>query len=957
MSNSPPFTDAALVWLPATAPARNQFVRFHLAFDLADGDRVEPLRLLADSRYRLWVNGEFVSAGPARFVPTEPEFDTLHLGPWLQRGTNVLALEVHHRGEATFQAVRRPGALWVNGRIVRADGGVDDLSTPGGWRASAAPGHDPHAPRFSFALSAVERRDARLDDGAWRIAAALEPPQWTSVAPIDPSPWGPLAPRSIARPSFALLAPESRLLCSPLRTDERVWSAGGYGAPGGGQHLALAGYIFSPDFRTVHAGVFGESYALNGQPVMLHPKHPTITGMLERKNPHNGDPERGSRRCAVLPLRPGWNLLCGVVRFLGNHWAAQLALPADLELRLAPAPDAAAGLALSFDPGIAAAFLRGWPSAAGELPALDGSIWHRVSDEATAATIPALRSAWDLPALAAQRSNEVAAFSLPLNARGEGVVVFDFGRSYVGHVLLELTASAGTVVDLAFDERVTRLGTVPLYRAHPDNHMADRYICRAGRQCYDGFHARGGRYVQLIVRGATGPVQVHRLVMRDRQGPLNDVGQFASSDPQFDDLWQLCRRTVRESLDESWVDGWREHGVYLGDSVVQFSASALLDFDTSAAHLRRTLRLFRGTQRPDGQMQPCAPAEFATWHPDYTLLWGVLLHDYWRATGDLATVRAQMEPLERIHHSSFWETGPTGLWTLTPPDGGPGGTPFIDWGVEQAARWGEANLAMNALRAWFLRCYANMAAALGDEARAAALDLERQAVIDAMQRHLWDDETGCFAASLEHGERRHRRSPHGNVFALAAGVPTPAQRARLLAYLAEKCRTNADLALRGEEFAGHMELYFCHFALEQLGSAGYAATAEHLVRSMWGLHREHDARACWEALCRGPIWGVGSVCHSWSVAPMIYFARHVLGVQWDFVAQPGVVHVRPLPGSLAAARGTVSLPGGGHIAVSWQRQPDGDLAVRTELDGDYVVRVSPRQPEVAAALPEPTSSS
>ncbi len=949
---------ASFVWHPNLPPARNQFVRFRRAFRLAEGDRVEGLSLFADSRFRLWINGHFVHAGPARFAPQEPEYDQPDISPWVKAGVNVMAVEVHHRGELTFQAVRRPGALWVSGQVTRVDGGIERLDTPDGWWTASAPSSDPEAPRFSFAIGAVERVDARRDQEAWRTAGRDGSEAWRPAATIDASPWGELRPRSIPLPSFAPQHPVSRRLCAPMLADEQVWSAGGFVSRTNGRDAVVVAWIHSRVARTVRAGLVNGTYGMNGCAVELGPKHSSITGLLERKNTRNGDPLRGSRRDADLPLRAGWNLFAGVVPSLNPHWALQVALPADVVPHRAPAADSPVGIFGSRDANAVRTFTEHWPARLNDVALSDGAGWFRLDQEAGVREIPSLRMAWDLPSEAVAPADKVAGFDVPLNARGEGMVVFDFGQSYVGHVCLEVTAAAGTVIDTAYDERVNAVGTLPLYRAHPGNHMADRYICRAGRQVYDGFHPRGGRYIQITVRRASGPVRLHHLVIRDRRGPLRVSGDFMSSDEQFVDIWQLCRRTVLESLDESWVDGWREHGVYLGDSVVQFAGSALLDFDGSARHLRRTLRLFALTQKPDGQMQPCAPAEFSTWHPDYTLWWGILLHRYWRSTGDLQTVKGSLATLKRIHASPFWQEGRTGLWTLTPiPPSTPGGTPFIDWGGELAGRWGEANLAMNALRVSFLQCYSEMAAAVGESEPAAALERERTRVVDALRTHVWDPEAGCFAANLEGGQRRHLCSPHGNVLALAAGVPAPAERSRLIAYLVEKCRTNAGLALQGSEYAGHMELFFCHFALEELGEAGCAKAAEHLIRSMWGPHREHDARACWEALARGAPWGVGSVCHSWSVAPMVYFGRHVLGVQWDFVAEPGVVHVRPLPGSLSEACGAVSLPGGGLVRVAWQRTTADQIEVQTEIEGDYIVRVAPRCSHEADSLQPPDSSS
>ncbi|MHB1173083.1 MAG: hypothetical protein ACYCZY_11465, partial [Lacisediminihabitans sp.] len=66
----------------------------------------------ADSRYRLWVNGERVQTGPAPCDPRVLEADPIELGPMLRKGSNSLAVEVLYlgSGEGTY-VLGRPGLL------------------------------------------------------------------------------------------------------------------------------------------------------------------------------------------------------------------------------------------------------------------------------------------------------------------------------------------------------------------------------------------------------------------------------------------------------------------------------------------------------------------------------------------------------------------------------------------------------------------------------------------------------------------------------------------------------------------------------------------------------------------------------------------------------------------------------------------------------------------------------
>ena len=60
---------------------------------LKEQPRRAELLITADSRYRLWVNGQAVARGPARCYPHAQSVDRLDLAPYLQAGPNVLAVQ------------------------------------------------------------------------------------------------------------------------------------------------------------------------------------------------------------------------------------------------------------------------------------------------------------------------------------------------------------------------------------------------------------------------------------------------------------------------------------------------------------------------------------------------------------------------------------------------------------------------------------------------------------------------------------------------------------------------------------------------------------------------------------------------------------------------------------------------------------------------------------------------
>lgn len=86
------------------------------------------LHFSADTRYRLFINGESVAVGPTRGSPWIWYYDTLDIAPYLQEGNNTVRFDVIRyfaavRGAMPFQRTALPG-LTVIGRVETANEAV-----------------------------------------------------------------------------------------------------------------------------------------------------------------------------------------------------------------------------------------------------------------------------------------------------------------------------------------------------------------------------------------------------------------------------------------------------------------------------------------------------------------------------------------------------------------------------------------------------------------------------------------------------------------------------------------------------------------------------------------------------------------------------------------------------------------------------------------------------------------
>lgn len=872
-------------WPPGLPPARNRFAFLRRAFTLRSAPASLPLRVFADTRYRLWVNGEIVGHGPARFVPAYPEADTHELAPWLRAGDNVIGVEVHHIGDASYEAMPSEPVFFAEGGAA----GLVDLASPGEWRGAACAARDPGAPGYSFAQGPVEILDLGALPAGWS-SPGFDDAAWAGLSEVAAPGRERPKPRSVAQPDGRFLRPERIVVAGRLdateevhgfRVDEPVE------AEGAGLALVYATWIFAPSAREEVFGLFWGPHFLNGK--RLAPEACAV---------------RGNRENYRLPLRAGWNLLYGEPRPMSGYWGLLIGVPAGSGLVLAARPEHGCPDSLLCAGPVAADSLA---STHGRAPAdaaglaglgLRWTAWRRDRSPG----LPARLVAWDRFANGSRPPEPLTVEDLVLRG-GEAAACYDFGGEFLGRVRIELTAPRGAVIDVANAEGVRADGLADLYRGHWGVNSADRFVWPGGHGVLEGFHPRGGRYLQISVRGAGGEsVTLHRVAVRSHAYPLRVEGAFRCSDPLYNWIWETGLETLRACASDALLDcPWREQGCYVGDVLVEQRVLRMATTDLSLA--RRSLRLFAQAQRPDGQLPDVAPASKTNTLCDYTLLWIVALADHLSETGDVALVREVWPAVERALSSPVWREAASGLWTVAEGDA----KIFGDSNLPRPLREGE-NALLNAHRVAALRAASRLARALGKRATEARLARETARAEGAFQA-LWRPDLARFAARADADVDGATGALHANVLALAYGLTASPEQVRgALAHVeAGLART---LALE----PGRLELFFHHFLLEALRRHGREVTADRVLRRHYGHMRREGAWTLWEYFASNR-----SHCHAWAASPLPHFVRHVLGVRPESAEAPDRLVVDPHPGALDWAEGVYPHPRG-PVRVAWRRR-------------------------------------
>ncbi|MBN2291393.1 MAG: alpha-L-rhamnosidase N-terminal domain-containing protein [Pirellulales bacterium] len=197
-----PALQRSMIWLDSATFGKEVYAVFRKELKLSAAPERAVLHIFADTRYMLWINGQYVERGPCRFVPSHPEYDTLDVTSYLRQGNNALAVIVHHYHDG----VMKDDGSEVNGRVARhvpgltamldisePDGRHTSLSTDTSWRGSTKTRFGPSGVSTS---SIPDRIDARRDAGDWTLPG-FDDSTWEKPVRVNGRLWGPLGLRTI----------------------------------------------------------------------------------------------------------------------------------------------------------------------------------------------------------------------------------------------------------------------------------------------------------------------------------------------------------------------------------------------------------------------------------------------------------------------------------------------------------------------------------------------------------------------------------------------------------------------------------------------------------------------------------------------------------------------------------------------------------------------------------------
>lgn len=466
-------------------------------------------------------------------------------------------------------------------------------------------------------------------------------------------------------------------------------------------------------------------------------------------------------------------------------------------------------------------------------------------------------------------------YTVPASLPGQAsLVTFDFMEMAAGYLQLEVTGSAGDIVDVVYAEELWE-GQALLNMNN--NRPIDRYILAEGRNMLEpAFAWRAFRYAQLRVRNPRGPVTFHRVGLRTRSYPLERTASLQTGNKRLAGIWDISARTLRLCMQDGFLDSSsREQQQWMGDGRWQ----AVINYYYSGDS-----RLHRKLLRQVGQSQDwtgMTKARYPDGHhnyppiPSFCLAWICSFRDYVQYTGDTELVREWwLQLLLAIRWFTAYENE-HGLLEDVPY------WPFIDWGDgagSTALDVGRGGIvtALNLQYLEGLQAMAEMAAWMNEGDTQQLFIAKFARLKAAVETWLWSWEEGAYVDCMVDGILSGTISEPTNALALLYLHTPDDERVPRIFQRVFSSQTEAPV-VGGSP-------YFMLVIGRSLSRIGQTRRALELIMGRYGAMLEAGSTTTWERWTVFHQQADGSITyssasHAWGASPIVFVFEGIFGLR------------------------------------------------------------------------------
>lgn len=906
---------AKWIWVNNNNEAsRNIYVCARKNFEVPFDVETAELKITADARYVLFINGRRISNGPIRGWQHSWFYDVYDVKPYLNTGLiNTVSIIVWQPGETNFQYPLGRGGLLAQLDMKTRSGREITVSTDRDWKVCISTAYDQHAPRISCQQGFVEHYDASKDP-EWKYPGFDDNHWQHAIELTDDSekPWVNLVKRPIpfltSEPVYPVRVLRTRIVTPP----SIVYSFDLRPSLIPGDRLSNLQEIIGLAIIVVKTSVAREVKVTGVNGIGLGARCVRVNGV---DMPVDGN-------TVLLKLTEGENLVVfDVTGRYHDWWFTTVWDGEDLEfenpLSKAGAPWAIAGPFPSPDENgfkniRDARTVEDIFKASSVKPVAPE---HFASDHVFARIVFAKEVKEDIFSEGigslCSPNDEVA--TIWPSEKGDTELLIDFGRELVGFIDFEVDAPKGVTLDFYGFEAM-----------HPrDDYGFDiqhtfglnnvlRYTTKEGWQSYTSVVRRGFRYLILTIRFPKKekmPVRIKFVRCLLNTYPFGEAGEFVCNDWRLNSIWQMCRYTLRLCSEDTYVDcPAYEQTFWVGDA----RHEALITYATYGGYaLARRCWLLAGEslfRSPLVESQ--VPSGWKNILTAWALLWVWACEEYYRYAGDEAFLKEvypfiskQMRNIAEkfIRNDGLMEIE---AWNM------------LDWAPMDTPSRGVVT-HQNAMLVEAYRRSAAIARKIGGESDAKEFETLAETVKRAINRYLWDEQRKAYVDAVHHDGGRSK------VFSLQTHT---------MIYLCNAADDDRKDIVRKyiyewpEDFVRFGSPFALAFLIESYARDGDVEKALEIIRREWGAMLDYGATTTWEILSPK----TRSHCHAWSAIPVFFLSSYVLGVKPGEVISNGVI-IAPEPVDLTWARGCFPTPKG-VVNVRWSRK-EKSFTLWVELPG------------------------
>lgn len=503
------------------------------------------------------------------------------------------------------------------------------------------------------------------------------------------------------------------------------------------------------------------------------------------------------------------------------------------------------------------------------------------------------------------------------NEFGDIRICLDYGKALTGYQTFEIVSDKDVIIDFLNFEFIQPDGRYNFCEGMTNSF---RYITKEGRQSYQTFNPRGFRYAYMTIRGLKSPLKIRNVNAIYNAYQQNNQGSFVCSDYKLNKMWEVGANTMRACAMDTYVDcPTYEQTLWVADA----RNEALVDWTVNGDPRLwfRFLRITGQSLERSKLTESEVPSGWQNILPAWTFIWMRSCAEYWTLTGDREGAEELITYLKKNFEGIKYYINDLGLFHIHAWN-------MFDWAAMDTPSHGATITHNNCFAVLALNETSEFAKELGYEKEAKEWADFAKTLKSNINKYMWNEEMNAYTDCIRGTEYSKVYSQQTHTVAYMSGV-AEGERAT---------RSKEILYNPPEGFVKAGSPFYEFFLLEALQNDNRAQDFLDIMRRDWGFMLDKGATSFWEMWSCGTKEGdrlTRSHCHGWSAAPTYFLSKFILGV---IPTEPGYKKVKICPhfGDLEWARGVIPTPQG-NIEVSWKKTENGEYDIKVKSPVPYEI--------------------